>query len=55
MGVTRQVESINPSYNIPGLKEHFVGQGKFFIRPLQKDLDLTPTDHSGEDEEVRQF
>lgn len=50
---TRQLEAINPPYNIPRLKEHFVGQGKLFIRPLQKDLDISPTGSSREDEEVR--
>ena len=49
----RQLEVINPPYNIPRLKEHFAGQGKLFIRPLQKDLDVSPTGNSGEDEEVR--
>ena len=50
---TRQLEVINPPYNILRLKEHFVGQGKLFIRPLQKDLDISPTGTSWEDEEVR--
>ena len=31
---TRQLEVINPPYNILRLKERFLGQGKLFIRPL---------------------
>ena len=47
---TRQLQVLNPPYGVPKLKE-LVGQGKVFVRPLQRDLDLTP--NAVPEEEVR--
>jgi hypothetical protein len=49
--VTRHLERINPPYSANRIKE-LTGQGKIFIIPLQKNLDITPDDLQ-QDELVR--
>ena len=39
-GHSRMLQPLNPPYHVSRLKE-LVGQGKIFVRPLQRDLELT--------------
>ena len=45
--------AIEPPYTGPRLKDNLVGHGKIFIRPLQRDLDVTPIHSCGDTDEVR--
>ncbi|XP_068717060.1 receptor-type tyrosine-protein phosphatase alpha-like [Montipora capricornis] len=47
---TRKLFAISPPYTVRKLKE-LTGQGKIFVRPLQRDLDVTPDVHE-EDEQL---
>ena len=47
---TRTLFAISPPYTVTKLKE-LTGQGKIFVRPLQRDLNVTRDVHE-EDEQV---